>query len=173
MRPLVGILGALILVAACGPAEPQSTTPTKTPDIRRSKLDIAYTALMENDVHKVSSKKVLTEALEAVRQLAKASGGSADIATPEFKDTTDGQLADFRAFANAVGTIAQANPGLRPDEIADTVLRSYTRSSPDCHTYYVPRRAAAPASVLAAAHPPAGAGAVSADEAGLDYRMLP
>lgn len=172
-RPLAALALAVLLAGACAPAGDSraSATPAKTPDIKRSKLDIAYTALTENDVHKVSSKKVLTDALEAVRALARQKGWKGDVATPEFEDTSEANLADFKKFADAVAAIA-SQTSLSPDEIGDTVLYSYTKSSPDCHTYYVPKRSAVPASYVLAALPPADP-AVREDEAGLEYRLLP
>ena len=173
-RPLAAFALALLVAGACAPAaEPQATpAPAKTPDIRRSKLDIAYTALTENDVHKVSSRKVLTDALEAVRTLARQKGWKDDVATPEFQDASEPVLADFRKFADAVSVIAAKTPSLAPDEIGDTVLRSYTKSSPDCHTYYVPKRSGVASSDVLAALPPQGPNERE-DEAGLEYRLLP
>ncbi|MSQ37905.1 MAG: hypothetical protein EXR61_06295 [Chloroflexi bacterium] len=173
-RLLMTLAAAALVVGACAPIADQSASPTpaKTPDIRRSKLDIAYTALTENDVHKVSSRKVLTDALEAVRTSAKQKGWKEDVATPEFQDVSEPVLADFRKFADAVSAIAAKTPGLSPDEIGDLVLRSYTRSSPDCHTYYVPKRSAVPGSGVQAALPP-DSPSPRADEAGLEFRLLP
>lgn len=173
-RLLITLALTALVVGACTPVADQSASPTpaKTPDIRRAKLDIAYTALTDTDVHKVSSKKVLTEALAAVVALARQKGFRDEVATPDFQDVSEPVLADFRRFADLVGTIAAKTPSLTPDEIGDTVLRSYTKSSPDCHTYYVPKRSGIPASSVLAVLPPQGP-RDREDEAGLEYRLLP
>lgn len=176
MRRLIVALCTLVFVlGACVPSgveQSASQAPAKTPDIRRSKLDIAYTALTENDVHKVSSRKVLTDALEAVRKIARQKGWKENVATPEFQDQSEPVLADFRKFADAVSAIAAKTPGLSPDELGDTVLHSYTRSSPDCHTYYLPKRSGVVGSGVLAALPPESPG-LRDDEAGLVFRLLP
>ncbi len=173
-RLLVALAAAALVVGACTPIADQSASPTpaKTPDIRRSKLDIAYTALTENDVHMVSSKKVLTDALAAVVALARQNGFKDEVATPDFQDLSEPVLADFKKFADLVGVIAAKTPSLTPDQIGDTVLRSYTKSSPDCHTYYSPKRSGIPASDVLAALPPQGP-SDREDEAGLEFRLLP
>jgi len=173
-RLLIALTAAALVVGACTPIADQSASPTpaKTPDIRRSKLDIAYTALTENDVHMVSSKKVLSDALAAMIALARQNGFKDDVAVPEFQDVSEPVLADFRKFADVVGTIAAKTPSLQPDQIGDTILDSYRKSSPDCHTYYRPKRSGIPASSVLAALPPQGP-SDREDEAGLEFRLLP
>jgi C-terminal processing protease CtpA/Prc len=137
-RALLGLLAFAFIAAACNPGTSTvSPTPTKTADIKRSKLDIAYSAFVDQDVHHVSSKKALEAAFEAVKAEITAAGGKADLATPQFTDTDEPQTGDFNKFAQAVGQLAAQNPQVSADRIADAAIAGMIKSSPDCHTYYV------------------------------------
>src|SRR5438445_28661 len=100
-RAFIVILAALslVIVACNAPTGGASPTPTKTADIKRSKLDIAYSAFVDQDVHHVTSRKALEAALDAAKAEIKAEGGKADAPTPSFQDTEDPQPADFNKFA--------------------------------------------------------------------------
>jgi C-terminal processing protease CtpA/Prc len=141
-RAIIGILAAALVAVACnGPTSTASPTPTKTADIKRSKLDIAYSAFVDQDVHHVTSKKALEAALEAARSEIKAEGGKVDAATPSFQDTDAPQTADFNKFAETVAgmaaTISTSGGQANADKIADAVIAGMIKASPDCHTYYV------------------------------------
>src|SRR5437762_13715927 len=99
---------ATLVVAGCSTNGPSSATqtPTKTADIKRSTLDIAYSAFVDQDVHHVTSKKALEAALDAARAEARAEGGKAEVQTPSFQDTDETQLSDFKAFADAANQLA-------------------------------------------------------------------
>ena len=58
MRTLRILAALALLVVACSGAAPvtASPTPTASVDIKRTKLDISYSSLSDQDVHKVSSK---------------------------------------------------------------------------------------------------------------------
>src|SRR5881396_4380805 len=102
---LMAICG-LFAVACSGDTTASSPTPVATADIKRSKLDIAYTAFVDQDVHHVTSKKALEAALEAVKTEIKSAGGTADAAAPEFQDVDEPQIADFNKFAAVVSGLA-------------------------------------------------------------------
>src|SRR6185503_7768199 len=107
-RALVLLITATVIVGACssGPSSSATQTPTRTVDIKRSLLDLAYTAFVDQDVHRVTSKKALEAALEAARVEARAQGGKAEVATPTFQDSAETQLSDFKLFADAVNQLA-------------------------------------------------------------------
>jgi len=128
----------LVLAVACtgGPSIVPTPRPTNTPDIQRAKLDLVYSALTDQDAHKVSSKKALEMGLEAIREEARRTGGNADVQIPAFEDVAEVNLADFRKFADAVVQIAAKNPQLSGDDIALAGVTGMIRASPDCHTYY-------------------------------------
>ncbi|MBI2983699.1 MAG: hypothetical protein HYY42_05930, partial [Chloroflexi bacterium] len=142
MKRLFGATLAIAVLASC--TAPASTTatpaPTRTPDIQRTKLDIVYSALVDIDVHKVSSKKVLEAGLEAVRAEVRALGGRPDVATPDFQDVPEPELADFKRFADAVSQLAARTPDLSGDRLARAAIIAMIRQTPDCHTYYVDGR---------------------------------
>lgn len=128
-------------------------------------------------MHKVTSRKALEGALDAVRAEVRAAGGSADVATPEFQDSTDPQIADFRKFADVVSELARRTPQLTPDRIFRAALTGMIRQSPDCHTYYFDGRQrldSRPVRSSGVGSPPAPPGQVIAppDEAGLTARLL-
>jgi len=135
---LLAICAAFVTAACSGGADSAaSPTATRTPDIKRAKLDIAYSAFIDQDVHHVTSKKALESALEAVKAEILSSGGKADVATPQFQDTEDPQTADFNKFAQVVTQLGTANGGVSADRIADAAITGMIKASPDCHTYYV------------------------------------
>src|SRR5438445_11287831 len=138
-RAFIVILAALslVIVACNAPTGGASPTPTKTADIKRSKLDIAYSAFVDQDVHHVTSKKALQSALDAVRSVVRAAGGKADVATPDFQDVDEPQTADFNKFADTVSQLAASNPNVSASKIADAAIGGMIDASPDCHTYYV------------------------------------
>jgi C-terminal processing protease CtpA/Prc len=142
-RALMLLITATVIVTACsgGPSSSATQTPTRTVDIKRSMLDIAYTAFVDQDVHNVTSKKALEAALEAARVEARAQGGKAEVQTPAFQDTPETQLNDFKLFADAVNQLAlgvQATGGqFSADRLADAVIWGMIKASPDCHTQYL------------------------------------
>jgi peptidase S41-like protein len=142
-RALMLLITATVIVTACsgGPSGSATQTPTRTVDIKRSTLDIAYTAFVDQDVHNVTSKKALEAALEAARVEARAQGGKAEVQTPTFQDTPETQLNDFKLFADAVNTLAlgvQATGGqFSADRLADATIWGMIKASPDCHTQYI------------------------------------
>ncbi|OGN86785.1 MAG: hypothetical protein A2082_05400 [Chloroflexi bacterium GWC2_70_10] len=171
-------LAIVLLAAACTgvPNVVSTPRPTNTPDIQRAKLDLVYSALTDQDVHKVSSKKALEMAVEAVRAEARRTGGKADIETPAFQDASETIFPDFRKFADAVSKIAAENPQLSGDDIALAAVTGMLRSSPDCHTYYFDGRRvdSRPVEETGMSDPPAPQGREiwPRDEAGLTARML-
>src|SRR6184192_681864 len=86
-RALAVLLACTTIAVACsgGPSS-SSPGPTRTANINRSRLDIAYSAFVDQDVHHVTSKKALEGALQAVRKVINDAGGKSDVATPEFQD---------------------------------------------------------------------------------------
>ncbi|TMC75498.1 MAG: hypothetical protein E6J09_13065 [Chloroflexi bacterium] len=137
-RALLFIALCGLLAVACSGATPASSpTPAATTDIKRSKLDIAYSGFVDQDVHHVTSKKALEAALEAVKAEVRAAGGKDAVDTPAFQDTDEPQLADFNKFAQVVGQLASSNTQLSANRIADAAITGMIRASPDCHTYYV------------------------------------
>lgn len=127
-------------------------------------------------MHKVSSKKALEAALDAVRAEVKALGGKAEVATPPFEDRPEPILADFRKFADAVSQLAAKTPELSSDRIARAAIVGMIKTSPDCHTYYVDgrRNDSRPVTETGTANPtpPDGRVLLQPDEAGLTVRML-
>src|SRR5207237_7886578 len=106
-RALMLLVTATLWLSACSGGPSSATqTPTRTADIKRSTLDIAYSAFVDQDVHHVTSKKALEAALDAARVEARAQGGKAEVQTPSFQDTDETQLNDFNAFADAVNQLA-------------------------------------------------------------------
>lgn len=116
-----------------------SPTPGTTADIRRSKIDIAYTAFVDLDVHRATSRAALVAMTDALNAEAKSAGGKPDLPTLDYQDTAETQLADFKKFADATAAWAARNPQLSPDRIADTAIAAMIRVSPDCHTSYINR----------------------------------
>ncbi len=174
MRRIVGLLiAALAVAAACtaGPSGGASPSAQATGDIKRSKLDIAYSLIVDSDVHKVSSKKLLEAGLNAVKDLVKSNGGKDDVPMPDFKDVAEPVNPDFVKFANAAGALAAKNPQLSGDRIADAVMNAFLKASPDCHTYYVKGRAEAMGGGPLTRIPSTGPRPLD-DEAGLEARIV-
>ena len=129
----------IVIISACttgGTSSGASPSAAATADIKRAKLDIAYSAFIDADVHKISSKTALTAALDAIRAEVKATNGKDDVPTPEFQDANELSLADFRKFADAAGALAAKNPQLSADRVADAAIAGMIATSPDCHTNY-------------------------------------
>lgn len=171
-----------MLGAACsgGTSATPSPSAAASADIKRAKLDIAYTALLDADVHKVSSRKALTAALDAIRAEVKATNGKDDVATPEFQDANDVLLADFRKFADAASSLAAKNPQLSADRIADAAIAGMIATSPDCHTNYRDKggkiyRSRPETTTGRAAQAPSEGSAMlpGTDESGLAAKLLP
>jgi C-terminal processing protease CtpA/Prc len=179
-RTILGLLACAAIAAACQiDGAGGSPAPTRTPDIKRAKLDIAYTAFVDLDVHHVTSKKALEAALEAVKAEIIAAVVKADAATPEFQDVDDPQIPDFNKFAEVVGGLAAKNPQISSERIADAAVAGMIKASPDCHTQYV---SASGRVYNSSTTIPSGANAVlpsqgtslgAPDEAGLTGKVLP
>lgn len=138
MRRLVILFVAALLVASCsgGPASTATQSPSKTVDIKRSKLDVAYSGFVDDDVHHVTSKKALEAALEGVKTAVRNAGGKDDVTVPEFQDKDEPLVADFNNFAQAAGQLA-GRVQVSADRVADAAIVSMLATSPDCHTFYV------------------------------------
>ncbi len=180
MRTLALTLVALLLVAACAPS-PAAESPTaqRTPDVKRSKLDLIYTQLASVDVHRATSRQILTGGLEAVRAEVRSAGGADGVGQIEFSDATEATLADFDRFIRAVAGLAAKNPGLSPERIAQSAILGMIRSTPDCHTYYIDASGrgydSRPEAPRGTPNPPAPSGATISgppDEAGLEAKLL-
>src|SRR5213082_889730 len=89
----VAVLG-LLLMSCNVDATPRTSSPAATADIRRSRIDITYSDLMENDVHKAEATKT---------------GGTDDFPALEFQDTNQAVLSDFAKFADAAAAFAARN----------------------------------------------------------------
>jgi C-terminal processing protease CtpA/Prc len=179
-RVLLPALASLFVLAACVPTDnTASPSPAGTADIRRTRLDIAYTAFVDLDVHKPSSRDALQAMVEAIKREAKASGGTSDFPALEFQDSTDTQLADFKKFADAAAAFAARNAQLSPDRIADTAIAAMIQIAPDCHTSYVSRtgqvfRSRTESFTGSGAQIPAGGTTVFGPDAnGLQAKILP
>lgn len=139
MVRLASLVAAVAFVVACasGPGASPSASPEATADIRRTKLNTAYAAMSDQDVHRASSKKILEGAIAALKAEATKTGGKADFAALELQDTVDTVFPDFQKFADAAGDFARRNPQISPDRFADVAIEGMMSASPDCHTYYV------------------------------------
>ena len=180
MRRTLPLLAAVaVLVVACtGGTSGASASPGATADIKRSKLDITYSALVDGDVHKVSSKKVLQGAIDALVAEAKKTGGKADFPTIDLQDVSEPVNADFKKFADAAGQFASRNPQITPDRLADLAIEAMIGASPDCHTYYVDKNRTVhrsrpePTSGSAARIPSTGTTLGGPDQIGLTAKLL-
>jgi C-terminal processing protease CtpA/Prc len=184
-RALLLVVIATLVVAACSPNGPSNATqtPSKTADIKRATLDIAYSAFVDQDVHHVTSKKALEAALDAVRAEAKAQGGKTEVQTPSFQDSDETQLNDFKAFADAVNQLAlgvQLGGGqYSAERLADAAVGGMIKSSPDCHTQYLAasgRVLNSSSSTITGANatvPTEGTSLGGPDQAGLTGTILP
>jgi hypothetical protein len=169
-----------VLLAACNiDATPRTPSPVATADIKRSRIDISYSDLMENDVHKVSSKAALQAAVDAIKAEAKKTGGTDDFPALEFQDTTEAVLPDFAKFADAASAFAARNRQITAGRFSDVAISGMIGASPDCHTYYVNAQGASfssrPVRITGrdAQAPPGGTSLGGPDEAGLTGKILP
>lgn len=170
-----------LLAAACTapPTRTGSPSPTATPDIGRVNLDIVYSAFVDQDVHRVTSRRALTAALEALVSEVRFTGGDDALEMPEFTDEAAFVRSDFEAFAAAVTDLVQRNDYLTPERTKIVAITGMLRESPDCHTYYLTpsgRIDSRPVSVRGTGQPTVPDGEVikhPPDEAGLLARMLP
>lgn len=179
MRSLALALAVVVAFTSCTGGVPQigaTPRPTNTPDIQRAKLDLIYSALTDQDLHKVTSKKALEMALDFVREEVKRTGGSTDATTPEFADVAETNLGDFRKFADVVSQIAAENPQLSGDDIALASLTGMLRATPDCHTYYFDGRRVDSRPIeetgVSDPAPPQGREIWPRDQAGLSARII-
>jgi C-terminal processing protease CtpA/Prc len=176
---LVAALAVVFVACSGAPPATSSPSPTATSDIKRAKLDISYSSLSEQDVHKVSSKKILEGAVAALNAEIKKTGGKAEIGAIEFQDVTEMVLADFKKFADAAAAVKALNPQISADRYADVAIEGMMSATPDCHTYYVDKTGAAHVSRPvrpiggAARIPTTGTSLGGPDEAGLTSRVLP
>jgi C-terminal processing protease CtpA/Prc len=183
MRALRLLAALALLVVACSGAAPvtssSSPTPTASVDIKRTKLDISYASLSDQDVHKVSSKKILEGAVAALNAEIRKTGGKGEIAAIEFQDVTETTVPDFKKFAEAAAAVKALNPQITADRYADVAIEGMMSASPDCHTYYVDKTGGVhrsrpeATSGQTARIPTTGTSLGGPDEAGLTGRMLP
>src|SRR2546430_11975953 len=181
MRALRFLAVLALLAAACNAPAPAATSPTPTAsvDIKRTKLDISYASLSDQDVHKVSSKKILEGAVAAINAEINKTGGKDMIGTIEFQDVTDTTVPDFKKFAEAAAAVKAKNPQITADRYADVAIEGMMSATPDCHTYYVDpaggvhRSRPEPASGSLARVPTTGTSLGGPDEAGRAGRPLP
>ena len=182
MRRLALLAALAVIVLSCTPAATGSASPSAGPttDIKRTKLDITYASVTATDVHKVSSKKVLQGAIDALKAEAKKTGGKDDFPAIDFQDVSDTIVPDFRKFADAAAQFAARNPQITPDRFADVAIEGMITQSPDCHTYYVDKNRGVhrsrpePTTGTGAQMPAVGTSLGGPDqEAGLAGRALP
>jgi C-terminal processing protease CtpA/Prc len=139
MRRALAIVAALAIAAvACTPDATIATSPApqKTGDFKQSKLDIAYSFMSDASVHNPTTKQLLTGALDSMKALAKSSGGTDAVATPDFSLDASTNLVDFKKFATVAGELAAKNSQLSADRLAEAGIVGMMQSDPDCHTYY-------------------------------------
>ena len=171
---------AAFVAVSCAttPAGTATASPSKTIDIKRSRLDIVYSAFVDEDVHHTTSKKALEAGLEAVKAAVRAAGGKDDVATPQFQDVDEPQIADFNKFADVVSQLA-GRVQLSADRIADAAIVGMLSASPDCHNWYVTAGGGGFQSLqvtpkgTSAIIPTQGTSLGGPDEAGLTGKMLP
>ena len=173
----LAMLTLIATLVACQSGAPGGGAPTSSAapsaDIKQAKLDITYTAIVEQHYAKPSSKALLEAALDAFRSQAKAAGSAADVPTPAFEDRAEQLLPDFKKFADAAKRIAAATPQISADKFADAAVRAMLAVKPDCHAYYVPKRTSSVPAAEAASAPGAAADRpAAADEAGLEFRII-
>jgi hypothetical protein len=182
MRLTLAVIATIaIVLVGCTPATTNvgSPSPAKTGDFKQSKLDIGYSFLSDASVHNPTSKQLLTGALDAMKSEAKASGGSNDVATPDFTTDMSTNLADFKKFAAAAGALAAKNSQLSADRLAQAGITGMMRADPDCHTYYLDGKGGVVNSrpeVLKGTSPQIPSGGTflqqQPDQAGLQAKML-
>src|SRR5882762_976473 len=124
MRTLRILATVALLVVACNGTPPVATSPTPTAsvDIKRTKLDISYSSLSDQDVHKMSSKKLLEGAIAAINAEIRKTGGRGEMAAIDFQDVTETTFPDFKKFAEAAATAKAANPQITADRFADVAI---------------------------------------------------
>src|SRR5205807_1459731 len=182
-RALMLLVTATLCLSACSGGPSSATqTPTRTADIKRSTLDIAYSAFVDEDVHHITSKRALEAALEAARVEARAQGSKVEVRTPSFQDTDETQLSDFKLFAEAVNQLALgvqlAGGQYSAERLADAAIGAMIKASPDCHTQYLSASAGVISSSTAtltgtsAMIPAEGTSLGGPDEAGLTGKIL-
>lgn len=180
-RAFAILVGCVLMLSACtaAPDAAASPTPQKTGDFKQSKLDIAYSFLSDASVHSPTAKQLLEGALNAMKAEAKASGGSDDVAMPQFTTDTETNLSDFKKFAAAAGALAAKNPQLSASRLADAGIVGMEKADPDCHTYYIDASGTAKPSrpernTGTGPQIPSGGTAIQAnpDQAGLQAKML-
>ncbi|HVD52382.1 MAG TPA: S41 family peptidase [Candidatus Udaeobacter sp.] len=177
---VVVLMTAAVVAVSCSTSGPISSTgsPSKTIDIKRSKLDLAYSGFVDDDVHHVTSKKALEAAFAGVKAAVRSAGGKDDVAIPEFQDVDQPQTTDFTKFAAAVSELA-GRAQLSSDRIADAAIVGMMSASPDCHTFYVTAAGNVAHSLefipkgTDAIVPTQGTSLGGPDEAGLTGKMLP
>lgn len=180
MLRLASFIAAVAFVVACssGPGTTASPSPTATIDIKRSKLNIAYAAMSDQDVHKATSKQILEGAIAALKAEAQKTIGKGDFPSLELTDTSETSYPDFNKFADAVSAFARNNAQLSADHIADVAIEGMIGASPDCHTYYVDKgrgvhRSRTESTGGSAAQVPSGGTSLgAADQAGLQAKIL-
>jgi len=184
-RSLSFIAGLALLVVACSGAGPTTSAPATTAaptasvDIKRTKLDLTYTSMSGTELHKVSSRKILEGAVNAMNAEIKRTGGKGEIAKIDFQDVTESVLSDFKKFAEAAAAVKALNPQITADRYADVGIEGMLDASPDCHNYYVDKNGGvhrsrpSPSSGSAARIPTTGTSLGGPDEAGLTGRLLP
>ena len=176
---LLAVLALSVVACASTPPAATSPTPTASVDIRRTKLDIAYSSMAQTDVHKASSKSILEGAIAAINAEIKKTGGKGEIAKIAFQDATEPVNADFKKFADAAAQVKALNTQITAERFADVAVEGMMSVSPDCHTYYVDksgtvhRSRPAPANGTVAAVPTTGTSLGGPDESGLTGRLLP
>jgi hypothetical protein len=177
MRTLVVATVAFVLVACNSGTTSPSATPAATADIKRGRIDVVYSKLLDEDVHLVSNKKALEAAVAALKAEARRTGGVTDFPALEFQDVSEPVLADFRKFADAAAPFAARNKQIAPMRFADVAIAGLISSSPDCHTYYLSTsgavfRSRPTTATGTGARIPDGVSLGPPDEAGLQGRML-
>lgn len=177
MGRAIGIAVASLVLASCAAptlAEP-SAGARPTADFRQAKVDIAYSALVDEHVERPTSRALLTAALEAIKAQARATRGSADEPTPEFQDVSEFVLADFKKFAGAAASLAARNRQLSADRIADAAIGAMIAVvPPDCHTKYLRGVSTAEIPQQVARAPEGGSRlAAQSGRSGLERRLLP
>ena len=182
MRRTLAILAVVaIALFGCTPAATTGApaTPQKTGDFKQAKLDISYSFMSDASVHNPTSKQLLTGALDAMKKEAKSSGGSDDVATPDFSTDTETNLGDFKKFAAAAGALAAKNSQLSADRLAEIGIVGMIQADPDCHTYYLDGKGGVKQSrpeALTGSAPQVPSGGTflqqQPDEAGLQAKML-
>jgi len=179
MPRLLPLAAALVFLTSCVASDlSASPSPTRTPDIRRTRLDIAYSAFVDLNVHKPTSRAALQGAIDALQREAKATNGKDEFPVLDLQDSTDPQLDDFKKFADAVSAFAVRNPQLSPDRIADTAIGGMIAVAPDCHTSYVSRTGQVirsrpeTSSGTGAQVPSGGVNVFGPDSNGLQVKML-